>query len=448
MPSRRIQARKMEAPATLEEKKHVSTPLGANEAVGVVTDLPSAIDPTRRRSRALWPWLVGAVLTGVAALGWFAPWVDTSVPTTAATGQGVAVLCVPIELGDMRVRRRYPGELFADAVEVTSRLAGHVAQMPVRIGDPVQLGQVLTRLDDAVLRRRVRETEAQIRAQRSMNRNAGIAVEAAQRDVTRARGLVPSGAVSKQELDELETALRQREAEQATARAQFEEAKARLAVLKEDLTDTAVRAPFAGVVARRDVDVGAFVQPGMPMLRLVAQEPLRIRFRVPEYELDGLAPGMGIELDTRHLSGTRAKGTVTRLSGEVSATDRTLVVEGVVDEHEGLRPGMYADVVLQMQELEGARIVPGAAVVERVDSGGRASTGVFVLEPALEESELASARWVDVRVLGRDGDRVAIEPERADGSIDDDAQVLVRGHRELADGARVRLVETVEGGGA
>jgi RND family efflux transporter MFP subunit len=439
MASGRVQAREMKLHAEDGE------PDEPRDAGGVV-DLAPPGGPRGKPGRAIWPWLMGLALAGVAALGWLAPWKQEKTPDAAAAGQGVAVLSVPIERGDMTVRRRYPGELFADAVEVTSRIAGHVATMPVRIGDEVEAGQVLSRLDDAVLRRRVRETEAQIRAQRSIVKNAGIAVEAAQRDVERARGLVPRGAVSQQELDELETSLRQREAEEATAQAQLEEARARLAVMKEDLRDTSVRAPFAGIVARRDVDAGAFVQPGMPLLRLVAEAPLRIRFRVPEYELAGIAPGLEIDLDTRQASSVRARGTVTRLSGEVSATDRTLVVEGIVDEQEGLRPGMYADVVLQLQRLEGMRIVPGAAVVERVDSSGRASTGVFVVVDALAEGEPASAGWVDVRVLGREGDRLAIEPLEPDDRLEVGTRVLVRGHRSLADGTAIKLVDASEEG--
>ena len=421
MPSGRLQAQELERAPDTEQGARAREP---------------EVAP---RGRAIWPWAVALALVGLAAVGLLAPWSQPP-PAGPTERQAVAVLSAPLERGSLTVRRRYPGELFADAVEVTSRIAGHVSEVPVRIGDAVQAGDVLSRLDDAVLRRRVRETEAQIRAQRSIAQNAKIAVEAAERDVVRARGLTSSGAVSQQELDELETARRQREAEQATAQAQLEEARARLAVLKEDLRDTSVRAPFTGIVARRDVDVGAFVQPGMPLLRVVARDPLRIRFRVPEQELQGLEAGLSFQLDTRLVATEPTTGTVTRLSGEVSAADRTLLVEGVVEQHGALRPGMYADVVLQVQELEHVWTAPEAALVERVDAGGRQSMGVFVVEGPEDETV---ARWVHVRVLGRDGGRIALDPIDVEPSAGD--HVLVRGHRELTDGTPVRLVATDEG---
>ncbi len=375
--------------------------------------------------------VIAVVVLGGAGWWWKGRDPAVSTATGPATRRGAAVVAVAIERRSLTLRRRYPGDAFSDAVDVSSRIAGHVSSIDVRIGDEVEAGQVMAQIDDTVIRRQIRETKAGLQATRASVASAEVATEAAQRDLERARGLANSGAIAQQELDDLRTSARMRDSEQALSRARQSEASARIAILQEDLQDVEIRAPFAGTIARRDVDPGTFVQPGSPMLRLVADEPLRVRFRVPEYELSGLEIGQSLRLSSRARSEVVPLGEITRWSGEVSATDRTLTVEGVITTPGSLRPGMYVDVVVELGELEGALIVPEEAVIERIDGDGSSHVGVFVVDDS-------TARWVDAEVRGRDDGFAAIEAE-----LGDDARVLVSGHRELADGATIRLVDAV-----
>jgi membrane fusion protein (multidrug efflux system) len=376
---------------------------------------------------------VALLILGAASL---AVWQWTradSAPAEAQAQRGAPVVTASVARDDMLVSRRYPGEVFAEAAEVSSRVEGHVESIHVRIGDRVEAGQILAEIDDAIIKRQLKETQAQIAAQRSAVASSEVARKAAERQVDRVRDLVDKGVISAQEVDDLETALAQRDAEAQVARARRDEAQARLSVLRENLDDTSVRAPFAGSVARRDLDPGAFVQPGTPILRVVADDPLRVRFRVPEGEVEGIRSGLRFRLRARVGGETSLGGEVTRMSGEVSPEDRTLLVEGVISERGSLRPGMYADVELGVRELSGVRVVSDAAVLERVDARGQSTQGVFVLRDG-------TARWVDVRVIGREAGRVAIDPTPSDALADTDP-VLVRGHRELSDDTPVRVVE-------
>jgi RND family efflux transporter MFP subunit len=362
-----------------------------------------------------------------------------------------AVVANPIERGSMVVRRRYPGELFSDAVELGSRVGGRIEQVHVRIGDHVDAGQPVAKIDDELLARQLRELRAMLRARRAAARSSEVSASAAQREFDRAQELWQQGATSKQELDTLETELRLREAGSASAIAQAEQAQATIAVLEESLADSEIRAPFAGVVARRDVDPGAFVDAGQSIVRIVAEAPLRVRFRVPEHELGDIHEGLRFELETRMDVAEPPHGEITRLAGEVTPADRSMLIEGVVDPHESLRPGMYADIRLDLRSLE-ALIIPDVALLERVDVSGDASTGVFRVArdaspggpralgggEAQKTAGEAVADWVEVRVLGREAGRVAIEPLVAHELSDTD-EVLVRGHHELGDGAAIRV---------
>ena len=399
--------------------------------------VPVAIPgPPSKTRRAVWPWIVAGLLAGIVAVGVATrPGADGPAAAADKGDAATAVLIADVARRDMVLRSRYPGEVFADAAEISSRLPGHVREVAVRIGDEVEEGQVLARLDASVLQRRIRETQAQLAARRAAVEGAKVARDAAQRNEARAQQLVQSGAGSEQELDDSETIARTRAVELDTARAQVDATAAQLAVLREDLRDTTVRAPFAGIVARRDVDPGTFVAAGDPLLRLVAQSPKRVRFRVPEYDMAGMKSGLPVRVFGPAADEDGVAGTVQRLAGEVSPDDRTLLVEGVVDDsdsHGALRPGTYVDVVVDRGQLQNAWVVDPAAVLERVDAGGIASVGVFVLEGD------DRARWVHVRVLGRDDSGVAIEA--VSRGLDAQSRVLIRGHRDLADGAVVRVV--------
>jgi HlyD family secretion protein len=375
--------------------------------------------------------VAGLPLAGLAACT-----SDAKDGDSESSGPGAAaVVTNPVERGSMVVRRRYPGELFSDAVELGSRVGGRVEAVHVRIGDHVVAEQPIAKMDDELLARQLRELRAQLRARRALARSSDVSATAAERELERAQELFEQGVASKQELDTLETELRLREAGQASAIAQAEQAQAMIAVLEESLADSEIRAPFAGVVARRDVDPGAFVDAGQSIVRIVAQAPLRVRFRVPEHELADIHVGLRFELETRFSVAELPRGEITRLAGEVTPADRSMLIEGVVEPHASLTPGMYADIRLDLRSLDAALIIPDVALLERVDVSGRASTGVFRV--AHDGAGQTVARWVDVRVLGREGGRLAIEPVVAD-TITDADEVLVRGHHELGEGAAIR----------
>ncbi len=343
----------------------------------------------------------------------------------------------------MVVRRRYPGELFSEAVELGSRVQGRVEAVHVRIGDHVEANQPLAKMDDELLARQLREVKALLRARRALVGSSEVAATAAQREFDRTRALYESGATSKQELDALETELLLRESERATANAQAEQARATIAVLEESLADSEIRAPFAGVIARRDVDPGAFVSAGQSIVRIVAESPLRVRFRVPEHELADVHVGLSFVVETRMDLADLPSGEITRMAGEVTPSDRSMLIEGVVDPQPDLRPGMYADIRLDLRALEGVLLIPDAALLERVDVSGSASTGVFRV--AQGEGETV-AEWVEVRVLGREGNRLAVEPVES-GALSDTDKVLIRGHRELSEGVAIRVKSEGKSGG-
>ncbi len=397
-----------------------------------------AAEATPRR-RTVW---VVALAVGAMAVAGALVLRSRATPEDAGAGAGgprgerapAPVRAAPVITRDVTVRARYTGELDADAAEIAARTAGLLEEVRVRIGDQVSEGDVLARVDATQARRQVAEARAQVQAAAASERRARAGLGAATAELERTEPLLADRLVSPQEVDALRSRVESVSAEADAARAQADQAQARIALLNEQIADARLTAPFDGAVAERYLDPGAVVSPGTKVLRLVQSGALRVRFRVPERDVGRVQPGLAFEVSTQATGDRRFSGQVTRVSAEVSREDRTVAVEGVLDETiSDLRPGMYAEVSVSLGTLEDALAVPGSALVERLGDDGATRTGVFVVTDT-------SARFVPVSVRGRAGEVVAVE------GLGAGMQVVTLGQAQLRDGAPVNVV--AEEGGA
>ncbi|HVS01342.1 MAG TPA: efflux RND transporter periplasmic adaptor subunit [Thermoanaerobaculia bacterium] len=389
------------------------------------------------RTRRRWPWVVAAVVA-LALVIFLANRGDGSAgeggrgPGGRPDGGPTPVRAAAVERGSLRVTGQYPGELTGEAVELAPKVSGRLLEVRVRAGDRIGRGGVVAVLDPADLARGREEEAGQLAVADAARQRAAALLEEAVRDLERARQLHDQQLLSRQDLDRAEARAGSARAELAAAAAQIDRDRARLAQLDQQLGDTRLVAPFAGVVAERYLDAGALVQPGTPVVRLVEEGSLLVQFRVPERALRGLDLDAPLAVTTQATGDTLIRGEVARIAGEVSRSDRTVLVEGsLVAPPAAARPGMYAEVEVVLERLEDRLLIPGAALVERVGPEGLAATGVFTV--AGGEGE---ARWRPVEVLGREGGRVAVSGQLAAGDV-----VLTLGHEELSAGSLVRIVE-------
>lgn len=352
------------------------------------------------------------------------------------SGQGREATAVPVRaarvtVGNLDVHAEYSGELVGEAVDLAPRVAGRIQEVRVRIGDTVDAGETVAVIDDTDIVRQLEEAKGQLGVAEAQVSRSQAQLEQAEADFRRSEELFKQAVLSSQEFDRLRSRLGAAQAELRSTEAQVTQAKARAERLAQQLADTRVVAPFSGTVASRYLDPGALVQIGTPVIRLVQSSPLLVQFRVPERDLGRLVTGYPLTVTTQATGDTTFPGHVERISGEVSRSDRTVLVEGVVDiESEILRPGMYADVRVLLQTLEGVKIVPGVAVIQRLQPDGREEAGVFGVD------EAGLAVWYPVKILGAEGHLVAVE-----GNIPEGVPVLTLGHEEIAPGSPVRIVE-------
>lgn len=395
--------------------------------------------PSRGRARIAWAVVIVAGLAVAASFAIRGGGEDGRKERDG--GKATPVAAAPVERATITERQRYPGELDADAADVSSFYSGRLTAVHVRVGDLVKEGQVVAEIDPVDAREQIARARAQAQAAATEEKRAAIELDVARRQLERFERLREQVSVSEIEAQRAKTDALQ--AAVATAAAREAEARAGVRLLQKRVVESEVRAPFAGRIAARHVDPGVIVDAGAPLVRVVATAPLRIRFEVPEQDVAGLAAGTTLRVTTRSGAGDQqgAAARVTGVSGEVNRERRVATLEAIIESAPaGWLPGMYAEAVVDRRTIEGATVVPTAAVLSRMQPDGTLVTGVLVAEGD-------RARWVPVRVAAREEDRAAIEPTAGGAAVAAGARVLVAGHIDLTDGSKIQLAGKAAAGG-
>lgn len=244
------------------------------------------------------------------------------------------------------VQRDFVGVLVAaESVDIAPRFEAVVARVAVRAGDRIAAGQLVAELDPAPLEEELRAADAAQRASVAAQRQADVDVAEATRRLETEKASVAAGASPRQNIEAAELALARARAARERARSLVAEARSRLETTRARLADASLRAPFSGTVALRFKDAGATVGPGTPIVRLVGEDGLRLRFAVPPARMNELAPGKEVEasIDTvdRPLIAV-----VRQVSPALDPASGLIVVEAELgtSDGDGLRPGLAARV--------------------------------------------------------------------------------------------------------
>lgn len=284
----------------------------------------------------------------------------------------------------------------------------------VNVGDRVRKGQLLASLASEAVRADIQNAQA------SLQEAQALAAEA-KSNADRARNLRAADAISAQEAQRSLTS-------EQTALARVESAKAQLAAQELRGRQTRVVAPDDGVISARSATVGAVVQPGVELFRLIRQSRLEWRAELPSTDLGRVQPGM--KAVATPPGGQPVEGRVRMVAPTVDGGTRNGLV--YVDlpasaTQAGARAGMFASGKLAVGQA-GGLTVPQTAVLLR-----DGFSYVFVLEG--RQADQASVRQVKVKVGRRQGERIEVIEGLKDG-----VQVVAAGVAFLADGDVVRVV--------
>jgi multidrug efflux pump subunit AcrA (membrane-fusion protein) len=342
----------------------------------------------------------------VTALRPESPAVEPTRPVSGAVVPAAPMTApmVTVEPRNWTTTVRSQGGLVADELTVIgARAAGRVAEVAVEVGQRVQGGDVLVRLDDTELTLRVEQSAAQLgRARAALGLDPAedddavdvtnapevlreqARVEEARTQLERLQVLFGRSAISRTDLDAAVAALAVAEATLASARQQVEEKiaivkvqRAELALARETCSQAVVRAPFDGLVQSRHGSApGASVREGDALVTLVRTDPLRFRGTVPERQALKLREGQSV---TVYVDGATAplKTTVARIAPVLDETSRTLLFEADIPNPDGLlRSGLFAQADIIVDTESQALVVPITSVLEFAGT-----EKVWLLEP-------------------------------------------------------------------
>lgn len=296
-------------------------------------------------------------------------------------------------------------------VVVAAEEAGVVRQVYQERGANLRAGQAIAKIDDRVLSAQVDQARA--------------AAELAQTTYERRKVLWEEERIGS-------------EIAYLQARSAAEQAAANLANLAQRLARTVVRAPFAGFLEERMVELGSTVSPGTPVARVVDASPVKVVGAVPERFSADVATGREAVIRFDAI-GVEEGGTVSFVGSAVDESSRTFPIEVRVENRDGrFKPEMSANIRLPLRTFEDAIVVPQEALIR--DEGG------FVVYVAVRDGDgwIAEVRPVDTGAA--EGDRVVVESGLEAGD-----HVIVLGHHRVSDGDRVNVVgglDTPAGAGA
>lgn len=221
-------------------------------------------------------------------------------------------------------------------VTVAAELPGKVVRIAFEPGATIEAGDLLVQQD--------------ISAETAQLRSAEAAVALTKISLLRSAELLEKKMISKSEYDNADAQFKQAVAEADTARA---------AIGKKT-----IRAPFAGRLGIRLVNLGQVLNEGEPIVSLQSLDPIFVNFLLPQQQLAQIEPGLTVRITGDALSEQGIEGTLTAINPEVDAATRNVRLQATVANTAlRLRPGMFVDVAVVLPAREKVLVIPATAVL-------------------------------------------------------------------------------------
>lgn len=322
-----------------------------------------------------------------------------------------------------------PGELKSfEAVSIYPKTEGFVKEVKVDRGSQVKKRQVLAVLDAPEVNAQLAEAQARLQAAASQVAEVQANYDSDKDTYERIQATAKTaGTVSPSELLRHKNQTEAGASKLAAARSNHQAAKAYQQAVAELRNYLTIRAPFGGVITERNIHPGALVgkggaSEGKPLFRLEDNRTLRLELAVPEAYAGEIINNKKLTFRVNAFPGQEFTGQLSRSAGSLQTATRTEMIELDVDNKQGLlKPGMYANVQLQVSRAVPAFYVPGSAVVSSQEN-------TFVIKVQSDTTARVPVRKGDLV-----GDKVEVFGDLANGDV-----ILARANEEIKDGERVR----------
>ncbi|MBI1987507.1 MAG: efflux RND transporter periplasmic adaptor subunit [Nitrospinae bacterium] len=306
------------------------------------------------------------------------------------------------------------GNFFSDKdVVISAEVEGKVREIFFDKGDKVKVGDLLVQVEDE---------EWRLWAQRSQARleQARVNLGNAEKTFRRYKDLFEQGIIGKQQYDDTENKL-------SVAQQDVKNAEAELALSEKKVRDARVISPVEGIVSERFISVGEYAQKnrerGNNLFNIVRIDPLKLYFSVTDKNAARVYLNQKVKVKVRPYPDEEFVGHVDFINPKMDPATKGLRVEARFANPQGkLKPGMFADIFIILDENRDAVFIPEEAVINQ----GREAL-VYVVE-----GEQARRRGISLG-MGLDG-----EVEIVSG-LKQGERVVTEGNHRLADGARIKV---------
>ena len=316
-------------------------------------------------------------------------------------------------------------------VDVVSKMTGRIDQLNAEIGDWVQKGTLIAKVDEDEVRQQVNRAAAALEVAKASLSQKQTDLEILKKELDRAVELHENQLIPRRDLDTAEARYRGAIAQEKLAEAQIDQAQAELRELRVRLDNTRILAPISGLVGKRHLDNGALVNPSMPVVSLVDLSTMVMEINAPEKDLVKIRSGLEANIVLDAYPEQKFKGRVIRLSPILDPATRTGSVEiEVPNPKMMLKAEMFARVELDLGTRHNTLLVPREALVSHdqqrgvfklqddiarfqpVDAGVTQGGDVEVIS-GLKEGEAVITLGVN---LVKNGDKVQLRSEKPAGT--------------------------------
>lgn len=250
--------------------------------------------------------------------------------------------------------------------DVTTELPGTVAAIRFTNGENVRRGQTLVLLDTSTER-------AQLRSLIANRDQARLAYD-------RALRLIERGAIAQAEVEQAE--------------ANYESLQAQVEQVRTTIAKKSIEAPFSGRIGIRLVSLGQYLAPGAPIVNLQQLSPIFVNFEVPENSIGRVREGQRVSLRVDAYGGRTFSGRITALNSAVATNTRNITVQALVPNPDrSLRPGLFADVTVDLPGSRRVVVVPATAVT--TNAYGESVFLVARPDPRRERQKQARAKQAE-----------------------------------------------------
>ena len=258
------------------------------------------------------------------------------------------------------------GNLIGDqTVSVVPKTAGRLEDIAVKLGDRINRGQRIAKIEDEEILEQVRQAEAAFEVAKATIRQREADLSLAKTNAERSRNLFQRQLLPQQTLDDAEAKYQSAQAALDLARAQNAQSQSRLDELRINLQNTIITSPVNGFVSRRAVDPGAFVSANAPVVEVVDITRVRLVANIIEKDLRQIGVGDMARVEVDAFPGEDFMGRIARVSPVLDPSTRTAPMEvEIANPQYRLKPGMYARVGIVTESHPNALVVPTNAVVD------------------------------------------------------------------------------------